>query len=203
MMTAEEYLSRSRLFRRMKSGPHGQLVEFYAARLVTDGLGRQGTWRSLSLLGDIVSWVASSDLKLTDLDEGMVDRYLQHRSRKQSIQPGDRAALKRLLLVLREAGTIAPATLLPRTPNEQIFEAFSHYLRKERGLATKSIVRHLPFVRLFRRELCPAGASDLSRIGQDDVTRYIERHARDWSAASGTAMCWAFAHFSDISIIKG
>ncbi len=194
-MTAEEYLSRSRLFRRLKSGPHGQLVELYAARLVTDGLARQGTWRSLSLLGDVVSRVASSDSKLTDLDEGMVDRYLRHRSRKQSIQPGDRAALKRLLLVLREAGTIAPATLPPRTPHEQIFEAFSHYLRKERGLATKSIVRHLPFVRLFLRELCPAGASDLGRISQDDVTRYIERHARDWSAASGTAMCWALRSF--------
>ena len=81
---------------------------------------------------------------------------------------------------------IAPATLPLRTPHEQIFEGFSHYLRKGRGLATKSIVRHLPFVRLFLREVCPAGASDLGRIGQDDVTRYIERHARDWSAASGT-----------------
>ena len=121
-MTAEEYLSRSRLFRRLKSGPHGQLVELYAACLVTDGLACQGTWRSLSLLGDLVSWVTSSDSKLTDLDEGMVDRYLQHRSGKQSIQPGDRAALKRLLLVLREAGTIAPATLPLRTPHEQIFE---------------------------------------------------------------------------------
>ena len=35
-MIAEEYLGRSRLFRRLKSGPHGQLVELYAARLVKD-----------------------------------------------------------------------------------------------------------------------------------------------------------------------
>ena len=28
----------------------------------------------------------------------------------------------------------------------------------------------------------PAGASDLGKIGQEDVTRYIERHARDRSA---------------------
>ena len=33
-MIAEEYLGRSRLFRRLKSGPHGRLVELYAARLV-------------------------------------------------------------------------------------------------------------------------------------------------------------------------
>ena len=30
-MIAEEYFGRSRLLRRLKSGPHGQLVELYAA----------------------------------------------------------------------------------------------------------------------------------------------------------------------------
>ena len=37
MMVAEVYLSRSRLFRHLKSGLHGQLVELYAVRLVKDG----------------------------------------------------------------------------------------------------------------------------------------------------------------------
>ena len=76
-------------------------------------------------------------------------------------------------------------------PHEQIFEAFSHYLREERGVTTRSIVHHLPFVRLFLREVYAGCAGDLGRIGQADVTRYIERHARDQSASSGKAMCWA------------
>ena len=118
-----------------------------------------------------------------------------HRAAKQCIQPGDRAALKRLLSVLRETGTIAPAMLPPFTPHEQIFEEFSDYLRKERGLAPKSIVHHLPFIRLFLHEVCPAGANDLGRISQEDVTRYIERHARDQSASSGKAMCWSLRAF--------
>lgn len=33
-MIADEYLDKSRLFARLKSGPHGQLVELYAACLV-------------------------------------------------------------------------------------------------------------------------------------------------------------------------
>jgi site-specific recombinase XerD len=195
MMGAEEYLGRSRLFRHLKGGPHGQLVELYAARLVKDGLARHGTWRCLSLVGDLLSWIARSRSKLTDLDGRMVERYLRHRARKQSIQPGDRAALKRLLSVLREAGTIAPAALPPITPQDQIFEEFGNYLRSERGLAPKSIIRHLPLIRRFLREVCPAGASDLGKFRQEDVTRYIERHARDWSAASGKAMCWSLRAF--------
>ena len=195
MMAAEEYLGRSRLFRRLKSGPHGQLVDLYAARLVKDGLARQGIWRCLSLVGDLLSWIARIRSKLTDLDERMVERYLRHRAGKQFIQPGDRAALKRLLSVLRDASTIAPAALPPIAPQDQIFEEFSDYLRSERGLAPKSIIRHLQVIRRFLREVCPAGASDLGKISQEEVTRYIERHARDGSAASGKAMCWSLRAF--------
>ena len=36
-MEVEEYLGRSRLYRRLRSGPHGQLVDRYAARLVEEG----------------------------------------------------------------------------------------------------------------------------------------------------------------------
>ena len=189
-MVAEEYLGRSRLFRRLKSGPHRQLVELYAARLANEGLARQGTWRCLSVVGGLLSWIARSRSKLTDLDERMVSRYLRHRAGKQFIQPGDRAALKRLLSVLRDVGTIGPAALPPITPQDQIFQEFSDYLRTEHGLAPKSIIRHLPIIRRFLREVCPAGASDLGKISQVAVTRYIESHARDWSAVYGKAMCW-------------
>lgn len=194
-MVAEEYLGGSRLFRRLKSGPHGQLIELYAARLVNDGLARHGTWRCLNLVGDLLTWITRSRARLTNLDERLVERYLKHRARKQCIQPGDRAALKRLLAVLRDAGMIASAPLPPITPEDQIFERFGDYLRQERGLAPKSIIRHLPVVRRFLREVCPAGASDLAKIRQEDVTGYVERHARDWSAGSGKAMCWSLRAF--------
>ncbi len=202
-MIAEGYLNRSRLYQRLRRGPHGPYVELYASRLVEDGLGRQGTWRSLNLFGDLMAWLATSGRIAADLNEHMVEQYLRHRAEGQTIQPGDRAALKRLLSVLREAGSIAPATLPPLAPHDQIFEEFSHYLDKERGLAPKSIVRHLPIIRRFLRELCPAGASDLGRIRQEDVTRYVERHARDGSAGSGKAMCWALRGFFRYLHCKG
>ncbi len=74
MMTAEEYLNRSRLFRRLKTGPHGLLVERYAARLAEDGRAHQGIWRCLNLVGDLLSWIAKRRAKLTELDERMAER---------------------------------------------------------------------------------------------------------------------------------
>jgi site-specific recombinase XerD len=194
-MEVEEYLRRSRLFRRLKSGLHGQLVERFAARLVEDGLVRLGTWRCLNVVGGILSWIESRRCALANIDERMVERYLRHRAGRQSIQPGDRAALKRWLSVLRDEGAIAPAMLPPLTPHDRIFKEFDDYLRTERGLAPKSIIRHLPVIRRFLHEVCPAGDDDLGKISQEDVTRYVERHAQDWSPRTGKAMCWSLRAF--------
>src|SRR5271165_7632342 len=99
MTIAEAYLGGSQVFRRLKNGPHGQLIERYAARLVEDDLARQGTWRCLNVVGGLLSWMASHRIKVTDLNETRVERYLRDRGNRQTIQPGDRAALKRWLSV--------------------------------------------------------------------------------------------------------
>lgn len=194
-MEVEEYLRRSRLFRRLKSGPHGQPVERFAARLVEDGLVRHGTWRCLNVVGGLLSWMEGRRWRLAALDERMVEQYLRHRAGRQTIQLGDRAALKRWLSVLREEGVIAPAALPALTLHDRIFKEFDAYLRTERGLAPKSIVRHLPVIRRFLHEVCPAGDDDLGKISQEDVIRYIERHAQDWSPRTGKAMCWSLRAF--------
>ena len=194
-MIAEEYLSRSRLYRRLRNGSHGELVDQYAARLVEVGLAHQRTCRSLRLVKDLLSWIANSRSVLTDLDERMVDRYLHHRTRKQSIQTGDRLALKRWLSVLRDAGTIAPPALSPITPQDQILAGFGDYLQRERGLAPGTFIKHLPKIRRFLCEVCPVGTGDLGKISQADVVRYVERHARDWSPKSGKVMCSSLRAF--------
>ena len=194
-MNVEEYLGRSQLFRRLRCGPHGQLVERYAVRLVEERLVQHGTWRCLNVVSGLLAWITRRHCKLGDLDECTVDLYVRYRARRQSIQPGDRAALKRWLSVLREEGAIAPAVPPPFTSHDRIFKEFDAYLRTERGLAPKSIVRHLPVIRRFLHEVCPAGDDDLGKISQEEVIRYIERHAQDWSPRTGTAMCWSLRAF--------
>ena len=128
-MEVEEYLARSRLYRCLRSGPHEQFVERYAARLVEERLVRHGTWRCLNVVGGLLSWLAGRRYKLVDLNEQVVERYLRHRGGRQSIQPGDRAALKRWLSVLREEGAIAPLVLPSLIPHEGIFKEFDACLR--------------------------------------------------------------------------
>ncbi|QDL38649.1 site-specific integrase [Rhodoferax sediminis] len=195
MTNTAEYLSGSRLFRRLRSGTHGHLVELYAARLVEVGLSRHGTWRSLNVVGNLLAWMTSHRTKLSSLDERMVERYLRHQGAKQTIHLDDRAALKRWLLTLRTLGTIAPVPVPRNTPLQQIFAEFGDYLRSERGLTAKTIAHHQPAIRRFLFEVCPAGASDLGKIKQDEVIRYVECHAQDWSPKSAKLMCWSLRAF--------
>jgi site-specific recombinase XerD len=90
---------------------------------------------------------------------------------------------------------IASAKLPRITWQDQILADFSYYLQRERGLAPGSIARHLPVIRPFLCEVCPAGAKDLSKIDHADVVRYIERHARDGSPRSAKVMCWSLRAF--------
>lgn len=195
MTTTEEYLSRSRLFRRLRSGPQGPLIDLYAQSLVEIGLARHGTWRSLNVVGNLLAWMASHRSKLSTLDERMVERYLRHHGAKQTTHLDDRAALTRWLSTLRAAGVIAPAPAPTMTPQEQIFAGFGDYLQSERGLKVKTIAHHWPAIRRFLFEVCPVGAGDLGKIKPDDVIHYVERHAQDWSPKSTKLMCWSLRAF--------
>ena len=155
------------------------------------------------MVDDLLSWIASRRFKLSSLDERMAERYLRHRGRRQSVQPGDRAALKRFLSVLRDGGMIALPVLPPVTPQHQILEEFGGYPQRERGLARRTIVSHLPAIRRFLCEVCPNGAGDLGKISQEDMIHYIERHARDPSPKSGKAMCLSLRSFLRYLYLQG
>jgi site-specific recombinase XerD len=99
------------------------------------------------------------------------------------------------LAVLRDEGAIVPASPPSLTPHDRIFNEFDAYLRAERDLAPKSIVRHLPIIRRFLHEVCPTGTDGLGKISQNSVISYIERHAQDWSPKTGKVMCWSLRAF--------
>lgn len=202
-MQAKDYLGRSRLFQSLKNEPYGRHVEHLATRLVEEKLARHGTWRCLNVISGFLGWLARRRSGLADIDENMVEQYLRDRATKQSVQPGDRAALKRWLLVLRDDGAIRPVAVRPLTPHARIFKEFEDYLRTERGLVPGSIVRHRPIVRQFLQEVCPAGADDFGKINQESVIGYIERHARDWSPATGKTMCRSLRAFLRVARRSG
>lgn len=78
-MNATDYLNRSALYRKLVYGPYREFAGVYAAKMSNEGLGRQCTWRSLSLFRDLMDWHVGNGHAAQDLSEVHVDRFLEHR----------------------------------------------------------------------------------------------------------------------------
>lgn len=197
-MEVEEYLGRSRLYRSLRSGPHGQFVERYAARLVEERLVRHGTRRCLKVVGGLLSWIAGRRYKLVDLDEQVVERCLRYRSGGSLSNPAtELRSSDGCRCYARNGRSRVSATI--SHPARTDLQRVRCLLRSERGLSPSSISRSSRFL----REVCSGGALALCKIGQEDVIRYIERHAQDWSPGTGEAIAGRCAPFSVTSIIGG
>lgn len=194
-MQTNDYLSRSRIFRGLKTGLYGQYVGHLATRLVEEGRSPLSNWRYLSVINSLLGWLARRRCELADLDENMVEQYLRYRARRQIIHSADRVALRRWLSVLRDEGAITPMAPPKLTARDQIVQEFDNYLRTERGLSASSIAHDRSVVRRFLPEIGITGAGDFAKINQESVIRYIERHVRDGSPDTGKAMCRSLRSF--------
>nr|WP_245494759.1 tyrosine-type recombinase/integrase [Rhizobium leguminosarum] len=202
-MNATDYLNRSALFRKLVYGPHREFAGVYAAKMSNEGLGRQCTWRSLSLFRDLMDWHVGNGHAPQDLSEVHVDRFLEHRFKHWTPASGDRSALRRLLLALREKGLIPAALPIQRSEHEKIVDVFGQYLSTERGLAAATVGSHKLLSLRFLREVCPFGADGFAALTPEIVIGYVERHALDGSADSGKAMCGVVRAFLRYLHLKG
>jgi hypothetical protein len=194
-MTVCAYFREARNIKRLREGPLGCYIDLYAYRLAKDGYRRPTAWVCLRLIADLSRRLGSRRLRVSDLDEEMVARYLADRAEHRCLQKNDRSTLTKLLAVLRQAGAIAPAVPIQLSAPERIFRDFAGYLARERGLVPVSIIRHWPVIRLFLQETGARTTGDFARLDQAAVVGFVERHARDHSPAAAKNMCWSFRAF--------
>ncbi len=203
-MNATDYLNRSALYRKLVDGPYRESAGVYAAKMSKEGLGRQCTWRSLSLFRDLMDWHVGNGHAPQDLNEVHVYRFLEHRFEHWKPDSGDRSALRRLLLALREKGLIPAALPIQRSEHEKIVDVFGQYLSTERGLARRdsgepqaSVASISPGgVSFRRRRVCSAHPGDRYRLCRATC-------ARRFPPKVAKAMCGVVRAFLRYLHLKG
>lgn len=188
-MITDDYLSTSRVMRRLMGGPLGEHIHLYVEHLQRAGFSGECGHHALSIVHDFGFWLGATGRDVGDIQEGLVSKYLVERSRHRPARTGDGRALSRLLWVLREARIIAPRVLPQRDPQEDLLDAYHHYLERKRGLAPISIASHLWFLRPFLKEIGIASNADVGRLSGREVATYVERHAGDHGATTARIMC--------------
>jgi site-specific recombinase XerD len=124
-------------------------------------------------------WLGQNGVRLRSVSSEHAAQYLRYRARRVRPQQGDAAALRYLIEFLSRGGVI-PAEKIPvprPTAVERCAQAFEHYLREDRALATATIINYVPFIRSFLEGRFGNGTVKLSGLCAGDVARFVQRQA--------------------------
>jgi site-specific recombinase XerD len=189
-------------------GPdHGPLhphISTYLQRLEAQGYKQPTLRPDALLLADLDGWLARKGYRVGDLDESLLERFLQdHMHRRHSRQQAKRAALDRLLAMLRSDGWTAPAKPPPPSPTQQLLNAFQSYLSDERGFAKTTVAAYLTVARQFFLTTFGEGSVDLTGLEAASVVSFMQRYACDHGHASAHEATRALRSFFRFLLHRG
>lgn len=195
-MGTASYCRFSSTLRRWYGGPLGPYIDDFTALLEKEGY-RPGSIRgALRIVAAFSHWLYGRYLGASDVDAYRVQQFLRYRRRSVTVQSGQRAALMKLRGLLDDMGIVQAAT----TPvvldvQERIEKEFGEYVVQYRGLSVSTRRYYLPFVSRFLREQLGDGPIQLETLGARDVTRFVQRHARERSHSQAQMLVKALRTF--------
>jgi site-specific recombinase XerD len=167
----------------LRSGLFGDYIDAFLATWTSQGYSRNTLREKLRLIRGWARWLNLRGIKIVDLDESLLDGYLNE------ISGGARITLTSVLAYLRDIKVVLTACPSPEeTPRLQIERDYELYLRRERGLAAITIRYHLFHVHRFLSERFGSQDIRLDRIRQKDITSHVLLHASEYRQRS--AQTW-------------
>ncbi|GAY24331.1 tyrosine-type recombinase/integrase [Sphingobium fuliginis] len=202
-MTLDDFLNGSWTVRDLRAGPFRDCIDLYTARLRKDGYSTVTARYSVRIVNCFIQWLFKHRFDRGDISDQLVDRFFRDEDRGCGLRGGDPASIDRFVEVLREAGIVASAVPRPPSPADQILERFRAYLDHRHGLSARSCAAYIKFTRPFLRDMSIAGPDDFAGLTTADVLGYVERRARDASAATAVAMCSRLRSFLRYLQVEG
>lgn len=175
MSTSKLYCYRKTL-QRLHQGPLGAYIDRVAARYVEQGYRRDYAAAAVASVDQFGRWLEACGLKPRDVDEQMLDRYIQRNSAR--LHSSTRIALRHLLDVLREVDACPPPAPVARAPDRILEDDFGAYLAKERGLAARTVEHYTEAARIFLAACSAEERRDRSTWTAADVLTFVRRRAQ-------------------------
>lgn len=190
----------------IESGPNGPLSPYiaqYMALIRAQGYVRRSQRYHLSLLEYFDAWLARGRRTLDQIDDVLVERFLDPRIRKQWVQVSAPATMRRLVAMLRELGvTPAPVSVAP-TAAEAAIESYKHFLINERALSPATAVSWVRYVELLLSEIFNKAVIELSVLTASDITGFVQRHARKYGSSYARKLVASMRSFLRYIYYKG
>lgn len=185
----------------LRDSPLGFHLRKFANSLVADGYTDRTIQLKIGLLACLGRWLHPTKLAITDLDERLLEAFLEH---KQRVQRGDLRTLKQFLDHLRKHGVVPDRKLvLDPSPLADILSNYDKHLRSERGLGTATILNYQYFVRKLLFERFPEGPFLFRELKPSDTSDFVLRHGRSMGISRAQMMTTSFRSFFRYLFQKG
>jgi integrase len=159
-------------------GPLCEHVETYRAQINALGYKPATIRWHLKLIAKFDRWLARRGHALCELDDELIERFVEWYQRKAPYQLGVRAVLRRLLEELRKLGALPVASKPSRIGAlDRIIEEYRGFLLQERGLVCSSVDNYSRYAKQFLREGFGTARLKLSRLSAADLSAFVQREA--------------------------
>jgi site-specific recombinase XerD len=181
---------------REPEGPLAAYLDQFARLLDGQGFKRRGLGRQIRAAARLSHWLQSHQVAAEMVTDEHAQRFLDDSTEQGPVRQGTAAALRRLLVFLRELGVCnaTPARNAP-TPVQQAIAAYGSYLQNELGLSAKTAVQYCPFAATFLSERFGVGPIDLTRLRGQDVIQFVLQQATRLSLPRAKAATIALRSF--------
>ena len=139
--------------KRFQDNPLVLHLRTFATSLMEDGYADLTMQSKLSLLAGFGRWLERSGFSVTDLNERLVETFINDKQLKGRIHRGNLKTLTQFIEHLRSHDVVpSPKPVCDVSPLADILNRYENHLRSERGLTTATIINYQPYVRKFLLE---------------------------------------------------
>ena len=165
--------------RRLRNGLFGAHLDRFAEVLAERGYAKFSAWWQFKLLGKFDRWLVREKHTLLDLDDKLVEEFVEVRRRANILRHGDAVAIHRFVEHLRDQRIISrPVVVVEPSEIERLKERYAKFLREERGLSPLTLDNYWPFPNRFLSSCFGDGPLKLQELTPADVSSFVVRHAQ-------------------------
>ncbi len=177
-------------------GPLHAHINAYLKLLEERGYKQHTIKADSLLLADLDDWLVRKGHRVIDFNETMLERFLRYHMRwRHSRRQAKRAALVRLLVMLRKDGCIAAAKVSPPSPAQQLLGVFEHYLSDELGFVKTTVAGYITTAGQFLRTTFGEDLANVAKLDARAVVTFVQCYAHDHGRASAHYVTRALRSF--------
>lgn len=189
---------------RLRGGLFGPHLESFISTLCQLGYANVTVQAQVRALHVLDQWLRRRGVVLVDLNESIVNLFLEEQRGNGCLKHGDAQTTHHILDHLRIKSVIRAAEpALDESPLAILGRQFENYLEKERGLSPVTINHYWQFARRFIVERFGDAPIRIRALIPDDISRFLLRNARASNPDKSKTMVAALRSFFRFLFLTG